>query len=1274
MDNGKLSKHSDHLFQTLVISSCSENTAEIELEINISDLVNVADHKVNDTTILPGVVLIELIVNAFFYVNPELRQINNCRFVTPIIPSQDHLKLMILATEINATSYQFQLVDYATRETVYLTGEILTARDVAKHNLLLSQLIKTQQWVKQDLYQQFSDNGNQYSNHFKLIEAYYQTNEAIITQATIKPAINKNLEPQSNRLLMLEACIQSLAISNFKLGCPYMLMGCERISLPNKSITECYCIVSNVTTEQSITHGDVTLVDKRNNIVGELKQLSYKVLRHSKHEEDTPTLPCVITSTFSAEPLQDALTFWQTQIQHPYQFQFASYNQVIQELINPDSQMHNSNNAANILLIRLQDWLYEEKGADNTRQDITNLLKADQAYTLANSLTIAQLNQYETEYLYQEIFIDKTYVKHNIQLDDKATVIDIGANIGLFGLFIAENYHDTKVYCFEPSPPTFEVLNLNSQIYPDNIIPIAKGVASEVGREEFTYYPNSSVFSGFYPDAKNDQAAIKSIAKNIIEQQFADKSIQIDEYVDELVKDRTQAQHFECELTTVSAIIKQHDLNTIDLLKIDAEGSELPILQGISQQDWNKIQQIVIEVHHHDDDKLEQVLSYLTTNNFSYEIETEQLLNGSGLHNIYARKIGLKDVKLKEHQRLKSEMNNFVNAFTAYRSTNNTPTLIISCPPGTITNNEYQQCLQYEQALAQKIENFENTHFFYHEDITALYPVENYYNSETEKLGHIPYTDDYYIALGTFITRQTNALNNQAYKVIVTDCDNTLWQGICGEDPLSELKVTAADKAYQEFLLAQKSKGIILCINSKNNLKDVETVFAKHKDMVLSLKDFVCCKINWDKKSENLQSLSEKLNISLDQIVFIDDNPAECAEVESRCHSSHIFNIPIDERAKINFLKHTWVFDRFVTSSADRSRTQYYQQNLKREAARKQSLTYKDFLDSLNITIHIDTIQQDQMMRVFQLCQRTNQFNTTSYRFSSNELQVITDSTSESILILNVKDKYGDYGLVGACFYKLVDDNLAVTHLAISCRVLGKNVEYELIDHLCELALSRQCKHIQIDFISSERNAPAKLFLESIVNDTSQSADKSLYIIDPKPDKHYSRKMLSSNPQPSVDKAKGDAQVTAVDPLPQEVIQQYQTVTSIKHEIDCAQKPRVVTQHANCNGIDDTVITVWASTLNHDEINADNNFFDAGGDSINAVKLIAMLNEKKKLSLAITDIYQYPTLRKLSDYINELESNHGTKAGPSTKQMNNVQNRRDFINKSRARRRSKRNE
>src|ERR1051325_1925858 len=249
-----------------------------------------------------------------------------------------------------------------------------------------------------------------------------------------------------------------------------------------------------------------------------------------------------------------------------------------------------------------------------------------QPYRLPNMMEIAHLNKNETDLLYKEIFEDEGYLRHGVTLADGDCVFDVGANIGLFTLFVHQRCGGARVFAFEPSPPTFAVLKTNVEMHAPNARPYQCAVSDKPGMAEFTFYPKISASSGLYANVAEDAGVTRA---------FIENQSGLGRYADELLEGRFEAVRYECWLRTLSEVIAEEGVERIDLLKVDVEKSELDVLRGLSAKDWTKVRQVVLEVHD-TGGRLEAVTSLLNQHGFEVAVDQHLMFGHTGLYNVYA--------------------------------------------------------------------------------------------------------------------------------------------------------------------------------------------------------------------------------------------------------------------------------------------------------------------------------------------------------------------------------------------------------------------------------------------------------------------------------------------------------------------------------------------------------------------------------------------------------------------------------------------------------------
>src|ERR1043165_1917149 len=255
-------------------------------------------------------------------------------------------------------------------------------------------------------------------------------------------------------------------------------------------------------------------------------------------------------------------------------------------------------------------------------------------YELPNKMEIAYQSRVELGHFYEDIFEKQIYLQHGITLNEGDCVFDVGANIGLFTLFIASHCPGVQVYSFEPAPPLFEILRTNASRYAPAAHLFNFGLAGETRDATFTFYPNSSGMSSFYGDEEEEKDVLRAIMQNQLDQGVAGME-EVMKYADDLLAERLKTESFTCRLETLSNVLRAHNVERIDLLKVDVQKCEEEVLLGIEEEDWKKIRQIVVEVHDFDG-RLERISAQLKHHGYRVVMEQDQMYQGSLMYNLYA--------------------------------------------------------------------------------------------------------------------------------------------------------------------------------------------------------------------------------------------------------------------------------------------------------------------------------------------------------------------------------------------------------------------------------------------------------------------------------------------------------------------------------------------------------------------------------------------------------------------------------------------------------------
>ncbi len=336
------------------------------------------------------------------------------------------------------------------------------------------------------------------------------------------------------------------------------------------------------------------------------------------------------------------------------------------------------------------------------------------------------------------------------------------------------------------------------------------------------------------------------------------------------------------------------------------------------------------------------------------------------------------------------------------------------------------------------------------------------------------------------VTPAFRAVTGMGRKVLVLDCDNTLWGGILGEDGENGIQIgdgTRSGKVFREIqhiLRGFLKQGILLALCSKNNPEDVNHILSGHSDMVLTDSDIVAKKVNWNDKVTNLRELANELNLGLESFVFIDDSQFEIGLVEKELPQVKCIKVP---EVLSNYPEVLRSLEReffsFNRTAEDADKTKMYQQEWKRNSESTKFTSTEDYLRSLNLQINVQWNEAVLTPRAAQLTQKTNQFNFTTKRYTEGDIQRMINDKNYLVASFSVNDKYGDYGITGLLISKLNGSMANIDTFLMSCRVIGRNIEIVFFDYVIEKLKSVGIKDIESEYIPTAKNQQVATFYSS---------------------------------------------------------------------------------------------------------------------------------------------------------------------------------------------------
>lgn len=361
-----------------------------------------------------------------------------------------------------------------------------------------------------------------------------------------------------------------------------------------------------------------------------------------------------------------------------------------------------------------------------------------------------------------------------------------------------------------------------------------------------------------------------------------------------------------------------------------------------------------------------------------------------------------------------------------------------------------------------------------------FFDLKNYY------IGILPFSLEAIPEFSQNVISVIKALKGKVKKCVITDLDNTLWGGVIGDDGLSgiqigELGTGSAYSSLQRYLLELKNRGVILAVCSKNNEDVAKEPFGKHPEMLLHLSDFSMFVTNWEDKASNVKFIQQTLNIGMDSIVFLDDNPFERNLVREQCTGITVPELPVDPTDYLPYLQSLNLFETTSFSEEDSKRTEQYQTEAKRKTTEANFTDYNEYLKSLGMRAEVKAFDLFHYPRIAQLTQRSNQFNLRTGRYTEQQIAQIAESENHITRYFTLKDKFGDMGLVSVVILEkptkensFDNDTLFIREWLMSCRVLKRGMEEFIVDKIVSLADDDGYKKVIGEYIASPKNAMVK--------------------------------------------------------------------------------------------------------------------------------------------------------------------------------------------------------
>lgn len=534
------------------------------------------------------------------------------------------------------------------------------------------------------------------------------------------------------------------------------------------------------------------------------------------------------------------------------------------------------------------------------------------------------------------------------------------------------------------------------------------------------------------------------------------------------------------------------------------------------------------------------------------------------------------------------------------------------------------------------------------------YGVNHVHDAASDRFGHVPFTSQAMTVLGTSIARWYAAQVRAPIKAIAVDGDHTLWAGVVAEDGVEGVRVGDSHAALQNALVAQSDGGRLLCLLSKNEEADVRRVFERQPPMPLQWSHLVAHRVDWNPKPDNLAAMVSELELGLDSVVFLDDNPMECAQMRACCPTVTTVRVPTAPDQLATFADHLWLFDRAGATAEDRNRTRMYADNAARAQLRRSTDSLQAFIDRLELVVEIQPPSPTQALRLAQLTQRTNQFNASLIRCDQHELAPAAAESGVFHRCVRAQDRFGDYGIVGQVRGRADAGRLVVDMFMLSCRALGRGIEHRMVAAAGAHALSLGLEEVALLFRHGERNAPVAQFLADVFGaaESSPGSEDRWYRLPAAiaavvafnttmtaahddaagPGLSHSAR-TPATPGQAISPAAERADIGAVF---EHIAVALNTGARIEQAMAGRRRPRADLASGYIEpapGLEREIASIWQDVLLVDNVGSQDRFQDLGGDSVHLVKVHVLLLERLDVELDITALFQYPTVASLATHL-----------------------------------------
>lgn len=450
----------------------------------------------------------------------------------------------------------------------------------------------------------------------------------------------------------------------------------------------------------------------------------------------------------------------------------------------------------------------------------------------------------------------------------------------------------------------------------------------------------------------------------------------------------------------------------------------------------------------------------------------------------------------------------FEDLVTAFRANSNAPLVIqgleeplIEGVRGGVTEKSAVGLVNAR--LGALVRSHPAIHLLDYQALVARHDVTTWNDERSWATSRVPLANQSLIHVARAWLRFVHAIAGRLCKVLITDLDNTLWGGVIGEDGPYGISCAAQGPgesfhAVQMVMLELRERGVLLAACSQNDPEEAMAAFELNPGMALRPHHFSAMRINWQEKAANIRSIAQQLDIGMDAVAFVDDDPVQLERVRAELPDVHVIELPDAPDRYADAIREDPVFTRLALSREDHERPRYYAEQQARLQVQQRVPSLEDFYRSLQQEVAIAPLLAGNAERAAQLTQKTNQFNLTTKRYTTPQVLDLATRPGWRVFTLTVSDRFGDSGLTGLAITHEHDGTCEIDTFLLSCRIIGRTVETALLAFLVERARGLGLALVRGWFVPTSRNSIVKDFYRRHGFESGDSRDDATeWVIDP---------------------------------------------------------------------------------------------------------------------------------------------------------------------------------